>query len=335
MKTCKFFVSMALCVILLLALSIPAAAQSRAIKGLITDPDGEPIADVKIQISGQDFFRELETKTNKKGEFFYMLGMQPGMYRVIARKEGYQPNYDANIKPGYGEQVEVNLTLTPGQDYKLPFEMTDEDRAKYDEQRKAQEKRAEFSKAVKTHFENGVKLSDQEMYDEALLEFNSALELDPQQPGIIARIADIQSKQGKNDLALANYDKAIELDPTDPVLHTNRGVVLSKMGKIEESRESFKKAAEMDPMNAATNYYNLGVTLINSGNAQAAVEAFKQAISVDPGYAEAYYQLGMSLSGSQDTIPDAIKALEKYLEIGDKPEQVEVAKQIIAALSAQ
>jgi superkiller protein 3 len=104
------------------------------------------------------------------------------------------------------------------------------------------------------------------------------------------------------------------------------------MGKVEESRAAFKKAAEMDPVNAAQNYYNLGVTLVNSGNTNEAAEAFKQALAVDPNYAEAYYQLGMSLSGNQETIPDAIKALEKYIQIGQRPEQVEVAKQIISAL---
>jgi len=192
-----------------------------------------------------------------------------------------------------------------------------------------------FSEAVRTHFNNGVALSDKGMHAEALDEFNQAYELDPKQPAVIARIADAYAQLGKNEEAVANYKKAIELYPDDPNLYTNMGVVLSKMGKSDESQEAFKKAAEMNPGSAAKNYYNLGVTMINNGNMSGAADAFKQALAADPGYAEAYYQLGMALSGAQDTIPDAVEALKKYTEIGGKPEQVEIAKQIIAALEGQ
>ena len=74
--------------------------------------------------------------------------------------------------------------------------------------------------------------------------------------------------------------------------------------------------------------------MVNSGQTDAAIAAFKQAIAADPNFAEAYYQLGMCLSGSPDTMADAVKALEKYIEIGNKPDQIDVAKQIIAALKA-
>ncbi len=113
------------------------------------------------------------------------------------------------------------------------------------------------------------------------------------------------------------------------------GVALSKLGKTAESQEAFKKAAALNPAAAAQNFYNLGVTLVNSGKTAEAADAFKQSIAADPNFAEAYYALGMALSGKQETIPAAIEALKKYVEIGKKPDQVEVAKQIIAALGGK
>ena len=144
MTTRKLFVSMALSVALLLTMVVPAAAQSRAIRGKVTDEDGKPIADVQILINGQDFYRELKTKTNKKGEYIYMLGIQSGTYRVIARKEGYQPEYKDNVRPALGEQTEVDFQLTAGKDYKLPFEMTPEEIENYKKQLEAQKKREKF-----------------------------------------------------------------------------------------------------------------------------------------------------------------------------------------------
>jgi tetratricopeptide (TPR) repeat protein len=334
-STRSIFPPITLSVVLLLALALPAAAQNRAIRGKVTDEKGQPVADAQVTIEGMDISRTLSTKTNKKGEYMYLLGLQVGTYRIVVRKAGFQPQYKANIKPQVGEESEVDFTLEPGQDFKLPFEMTDAEREQYQKQYEEQQKREKFSAEVKAHFENGMKLSEQGMYAEALEEYNLALEKDPAQPAILAHVADADLKLGKNEEALANYKKAIELSPDDPNLYTNMGVVLSKMGKTAESQEAFKKAASMNPASAAQNYYNLGVTLVNSGNADQAAEAFKQAIAADPSYAEAYYQLGMALSGKQETIPAAIEALKKYIEIGQKPEEKEIAKQIITALGGK
>ncbi len=101
-------------------------------------------------------------------------------------------------------------------------------------------------------------------------------------------------------------------------------------GKHEEAFAQFQKALELDP--SARNYYNIGATLVNSGKTQEATEYFKKAIATDPNFDEAYYQLGLRLSGNQGSMPDAIKALEKYVSIGKKPDHVEAAKQIIAVL---
>lgn len=331
----RIFLPTAILAALLLTLALPVAAQNRAIKGKVTDLQGKPVADAQITIEGTDIARILHTKTDKKGEYMYILGLQVGTYRVVVRKEGYKPEYEEKIRPNMGEEAEVDFTLTPGKDFKLPFEMTDEEKKKYIEQYEKQQKRMKFSEAVKTHFNNGVGLSDQGMYDAALDEFKQAVELDPEQPAIFGRMADAYAHLDKNEEAVEYYKKAIALAPDDPNFLTNMGVVLSKMGKTDESQAAFKKAAEMNPDSAAKNYYNLGVTLVNSGNTAGAAEAFKQAVAADPKYAEAYYQLGMALSGNQDTIPAAIDALKKYLEIGGKPDQAEIAKQIIAALEKQ
>lgn len=145
-------------------------------------------------------------------------------------------------------------------------------------------------------------------------------------------MADSYSKMDKNEEALSLYQKAVAISPNDAALQTNLGVILSKLGKNTESQEAFKKAAALNPGASAQSFYNIGATLVNNGKTVEAAESFKQAIAADPNFAEAYYQLGMCLSGKTETMPDAIKALQKYLQIGQKPDQIEVAKEIIKAL---
>jgi tetratricopeptide (TPR) repeat protein len=331
----KLYLPAILTFALLIALAVTVTAQGRRIQGKVTDENGEPIQDVQITIHGVDFTRTFDTKTNKKGEWIYLLGIQAGRYNIVARKEGYSPQIKQNIKPELGEETVVDFQLQAGQDYKFFFEMTDEEREKYKEQIEHQKKIKEFSAEVKARFDEGVKFANQGMYAEAVDAFNKALEKDPKQPGILARAANAYGQLEKYEEALDYYQKAIDLSPTDPNLQTNKGVILSKMGKTDESQKAFQKAASLSPGSAAQNFYNIGVTQVNAGNSEAAAKSFEQAIEADPNFAEAYYQLGMCLSGSQDTIPAAVEALKKYVEIGEKPEQVEIAKQIIAALEGQ
>ncbi len=179
-STRKVFLPTVISLALLLTLALPAAAQNRSIKGKVTDEKGQPVADAQITIQGTDMARTLNAKTNKKGEYMYMLGLQfGGAYRVIVHKAGYQPQYKENVRPQSGEELVVDFTLVPGEDHKLPFEMTDAEKKELEKQNEQQKKRRQFSAEVKAFFENGVKLSDQGKYAEAIEEFNKALEKVP------------------------------------------------------------------------------------------------------------------------------------------------------------
>ncbi len=317
-----------------LAVSIPAMAQNRIIKGKVVNDKGEPIKDAQILIRGLDVKREYPTKTDKKGEYFYM-GIPYGQYAVIVHAQGYVPDYQQPIQPSISEEKTVNFTLNPGADRKTMIEMSAQEQEKLKQDVEKAKKQQAAGAEVKAAFELGLKLSSEGKYPEAIVEFKKALEKDPDQPYVLANMADAMSKNNQNDEALAMYQKAISLKPDDGAMYTNMGVLLGKMGKTAESQEAFKKAAAVNPGAAGQNFYNLGATLVNSGKAAEAAEAFKQAIAADPNFAEAYYQLGLCLSGTPATIPDALKALEKYVQIGQKPDQVEVAKQLIAVLQAK
>ena len=310
------------------------AAQNRTFKGKVVDDKGQPVEGASINIDGQNIVLSFKTETNKSGEYVYLMGMQAGVFRIVVRKEGFQPAFKENLQPPLGVPLETDFTLKPGADYPLPWEMTAEEREAYVKQAERMKQRKEMEGELKTLFTDGVQMAEAGDNAQAIETFNKALEMAPEEPVIFAAIAKSQYDLGQNEEALDSYEKAIEYDAFNPDFHMNRGVVLNTLGRVEEAREAFKKSAELDPANAGQTYYNLGATLVNSGDTSGAVEAFKQSIASDPNYAEAYYQLGICLSGG-DSVPDAIEALKKYIEIGKKPDQVEVAKQIIDVLGEQ
>ncbi len=314
-----------------LMLALPAMAQNRIVKGKVTDDKGQPIVGASIVIQAVDSkVRSYNTKTDKKGTYIYM-GLPAGDYYVVARAQGFSPNY-APAKPSIQQESVIDLVLTPGPDGKLPFEMSQQELDQIRKEAEKAEKRKAVSAEVQAIFDSGLQLAQQGKDQEAIEEFKKALEKDPEQTNIMGNMAESYSKLGKDAEALEIYQKAIAIRPNDAALYTNMGVILSKMGKNAESQEAFKKAAALNPAASAQNFYNIGATLVNNGRTAEAADAFKQAIAADANFAEAYYQLGMCLSGKPDTMPDAIKALQKYIQIGQKPDQVEVAKQIIAAL---
>jgi tetratricopeptide (TPR) repeat protein len=314
----------------LLTATLPSMAQTRMIQGKVTDDQGQPVVGAAISIQQLDSARKYELKTDKKGQYV-CIGIAAGQYRVVARAKGFSPSYMQPVTPQISEPSVVDLQLKPGPDnIKLPFEMSAQEVEQIQKNLEKAEKKKQSSAEVQALFDSGLQLASKGKHEEAIAQFQKALDKDPEQSNILGNMADSYSKLGKNDEALETYRKAIAVSPNNAALYNNMGTLLSKMGKSAESQEAFKKAAELDP--SARNYYNIGATLVNSGKALEAAEYFKKSIAMDANYDEAYYQLGMCLSGSQETMPDAIKALEKYAQIGKKADQVEVAKQIIAAL---
>ncbi|MBN2242114.1 MAG: tetratricopeptide repeat protein [Acidobacteria bacterium] len=312
------------------------AAQNRTFKGKVVDDKGQPVEGARVTIDGQDIVMHFETKTNKSGEYVYLIGMQSGTFRMVVRKEGFQPAFKENLRPPLGEPLVTDLTLQSGADYPLPWELSDEEKEAYLKQAEQARKRKEMEGEIKAAFDEGKAMAEAGNHAGAIESFRKVLEKAPDEPVIYAAIAKSQTDLGQNEEALASYNKAIELDEYNPSYFMNRGVVLNALGKVEEAREAFKKSAELDPGNAGQTYYNLGATLVNSGDMTGAVEAFKQSIASDPNYAEAYYQLGICLSGGdQESVAAAIEALKKYIELGGKDDQVEVAKQIIDVLGGQ
>jgi tetratricopeptide (TPR) repeat protein len=325
-------ISLAGILVFALLFALPAMAQTRIFRGKVSDDKGQPIQGATIIIQGVDSkSRTFTTKTDKKGTWLYM-GLPDGFFNVGARAQGFTPAYQANVKASIQEEQTINLQLQPGEDKKFFFEMTREEIKKLEEEAEKAKQKQKFAADVQALFDEGVKLADGGDNTAAIEKFKKALELDPQQANILGNMGEAYKKLGKLEEALDCYLKAVAISPNDAVLYTNLGVIYDKMGKRTESQEAFQKAAAINPGGSAQSYFNLGATLANGGRTDEAIEAFRKAIAADANFAEAYYQLGMSLSGKPDTMQEAIKSLQKYVQIGQKQDQIDVAKAIIQAL---
>ncbi len=130
---------------------------------------------------------------------------------------------------------------------------------------------------------------------EAVSEYQLALKLAPQEPGLNEELANLYWKDGKLDEAEAAYEQELHLDPSS-------ANVLYKLGSLREQRAHaaeaiplLQEAIKQNPKIEGA-YYFLGKAQSETGENELAVASLKKAIDLDPEGETAqssYYQLSL------------------------------------------
>ncbi|WP_063856602.1 ATP-binding protein [Kitasatospora griseola] len=137
-----------------------------------------------------------------------------------------------------------------------------------------------------------------ERYEQALVDLDRAVELDPDFAAAFATRGDTKRLTGRAQDALADLDRAVELDPGRRWALGSRGRTFQDLGRHEEALADFDRAVELDPKYA----WALGSraeSLRELGRHEEALADFGRAVEVDPGYVWAlgsrgrlYWELG-------------------------------------------
>ena len=167
-------------------------------------------------------------------------------------------------------------------------------------------------------------------YKGAMLDYNKAIELEPNNPeAYIGRgslkaamgndehfsIVKISSVQGQTKAlrgaikdyedSLKDYNKAIELDPNNPEAYHERGSVKDKMGNLKSilqdkkgslndyksALKDYNKAIELDP-NKDTYYFYRGSVKSELGDYPGAIKDYNRLIKAEPKNADYYLLRG-------------------------------------------
>ncbi len=296
----------------------PGFAQMTLIKGKVVDAAGKPLEKAKVLIENKESSaRKYEVTTNKKGEFI-QIGLPSGTYKVTADfKDLGSQTFDVPItlsRPG-----EVNFILgAPG------GELSKEAAAK--------------NAAIKKTFDDGVLLSKDGKYDEAIAKFNEAATLVPSCADCFYNVGYAYSQKKEWDAAETAFNKAIELKAGYIDAYNGLATVYNAQKKFDKATEASKKASELASAGGAPGgtagvdaQYNQGVILWNAGKIDEARAAFEEVVKMKPDHADAHYQLGMA-NLNQGKLPEAVAMFEKYLELAPTGQYAVQAKGILSQI---
>ena len=267
--------------------------------------------------------RKLTTKTDKRGEYTQFLA--PGEYMVTASKDNLSQTFPVKVSIDEREQ---NFTLKPGGSGGAGAP-SDAD----------VKKREAENAAIKGAFEQGVALSNESKYDEAIAKFNEVLVKVPKCVECQTNIAAVYMRKKEYDQAEAAYKKALEINPSSAEAYMGLANVYNAQKKFDQAAEAGAQAQKLlSAAGGATGggvsasaTFNQGVIAWNAGKIPEAQKLFEQAVAADPKMADAHYWLGMA-NVNQGKLPEAVKSFEEYLKLDAKGQYAEQAKGMLAAI---
>jgi lipoprotein NlpI len=154
---------------------------------------------------------------------------------------------------------------------------------------RGQEQNAATTRA-KSFLESGNARVAQGDYLGAIVDFSSALELEPKNPVLYAARGNAKTNLGELDEAISDFSRAIEIDPARRVPYINRGVAKVDKGDLNGAIADYSKAIDLDPKNI-TAYRNRGCARQQKGDLDGARADYQQAIQLatDDGAYQRFY----------------------------------------------
>jgi len=141
------------------------------------------------------------------------------------------------------------------------------------------------------YMNRGIGYSEAGRPEEAIADFNRAIELNTDNPMAYANRAVVQQRLGHLEEALADFNRAIELHPNDHQYYLDRATVKIRLGKFAEAIEDLNRSLELSPESAEATYLR-GVANVELGNLEEGNKDFERAIVLEPRLAEINYQPG-------------------------------------------
>jgi tetratricopeptide (TPR) repeat protein len=181
------------------------------------------------------------------------------------------------------------------------------------------------------HNDLGVALRQIGQADEAIRQYQEALQLKADYAEAYNNLGVALSQKGQLDEAIRQYQEALRLKANYADARDNLGTALGQKGRTDEAIVQFREAVRLSPDHADA-HNNLGVALRQIGQADEAIVQFQEAIRLRPDFADAHNNLGVALAMKGQT-DEAIRQFQEALRF--KPDYANARQNLDAAFAAK
>ncbi len=287
-----------------LILTLPAFAEG-TISVKCADPSGTAVAGVKIFLQHLQSNKLKDKKSDAKGIADFGK-VDDGSYRVVGRKDGYNPALYEFIQLAAGGQESVTLTMQPGDaNKKLYFEDT-----------------AVYQKAVEA-LNLGIAALKENKVAEGENQLKASLELNPSNPFTNFYLAIVYLQQKKWGLAEETMKKAsfnagvmMQFPSKDPTAPNPWADIKSKADEQLAKMPSFRLREE-------------GEKAFNQKQYDAAIAKFNEALKNDPKDAELHSYLAVAYANLKK-FDEATQEIDKAIQIVPTEKTFAATKEKIA-----
>ena len=161
------------------------------------------------------------------------------------------------------------------------------------------------------HFNKGRELLQAGRLQEAVVEYERALETEPDLWGTHSSLGFARMALGQLDKAEKHYRAALQVSPERWESHSNLGSLLRKKGRHREAIDAFHRALEINPFSADA-HSSLAEVMAAERRWDEAVRHSRLALENNPHHRLAHFHLGRSLltqGKSREAIPHLLKTL--------------------------
>jgi tetratricopeptide (TPR) repeat protein len=146
----------------------------------------------------------------------------------------------------------------------------------------------------------------------ALVTYEKAYQLDPDDPEILINLGQLAGKFNKKDTAEELYRRYIDKRPDSPLGYNNFACLLSETNRVEDAIEILRQAIFRLPQESLL-WNSLATTLAEEGRVEESLIFYREAIRLSPGCTRYYHNLGYALM-HLERIDEAIALYEEALE---------------------
>jgi len=169
------------------------------------------------------------------------------------------------------------------------------------------------------HATLGLIYQGQGKYDDAVKEFQRALELDATSDAAYRGLASSYEALGKNADAESAYRQAIEMRKDYWGGYSALGAFYAKTARYDDAAAQFRRVIELAPENVR-GYTNLGAIYVLQGKLPLAEETLQKSLTIEPNY-RAYANLA-TMYFEQGRYSESAAMFEKALQLNDRDARV-------------